>query len=118
MIELSESKALAQQITENLTGKTIKLVAAAQSPHKFAWYHGDPAEYYARLAGNAVISAESHGMFVQVDANSPTLLFSDGVNLRPEVLAARGKAKITYYQTALEKPRRFLKRSTKITSWN
>jgi formamidopyrimidine-DNA glycosylase len=82
MIELPESKALARQIGENLTGKTIRSVLAAQSPHKFAWYHGDPAEYPARLAGDTILSAEAHGMFVQVNTSSTTLLFSDGVNLR------------------------------------
>ncbi|HSN94783.1 MAG TPA: zinc finger domain-containing protein [Anaerolineaceae bacterium] len=82
MIELLESNTLARQIHENLTGKTIKFVVAAQSPHKFAWYHGDPAEYPARLVAKSILSAEAHGMFVQVNTSGGTLLISDGVNLR------------------------------------
>jgi len=42
MIELPEAFVLSRQINETVSGKTIKNVIAAQSPHKFAWYSGDP----------------------------------------------------------------------------
>ncbi len=82
MLELPETTILARQISENLKGRIIQSVVAAQSPHKFAWYHGDPQTYSARLEGDAILSAEAHGMFVQVNTSNTTLLFSDGVNLR------------------------------------
>ncbi len=82
MIELPESNSLAQQINETLTGKTITSVVAAASPHKFAWYHGDPAEYPTRLIDNDIISARGLGIFVEINLSRATLLFSDGVNLR------------------------------------
>jgi hypothetical protein len=47
MIELPEAEVLAQQISATLTGKHIQKATANQSPHKFAWYSGDPAEYDA-----------------------------------------------------------------------
>lgn len=82
MIELPEAQTLAHQITQQLSGKTILSSAAAQSPHKFAWYHGDPAGYPAKLNGGKVLAARGIGMFMEITLSSATLLFSDGVNLR------------------------------------
>lgn len=82
MIELPESNTLAKQIIENLVGKTVTSVIAAQSPHKFAWYFGDPSEYPARLRNNTIINAAAYGMFVEINLSDSILLFSDGVNLR------------------------------------
>ena len=53
MIELPEAAVIAQQITDTLTGKRIARAVANASPHKFAWYTGDPAEYNERLAGKS-----------------------------------------------------------------
>ena len=82
MIELPEALTLGEQINQYLVGKTIHSTIAAQSPHKFAWYHGDPAEYPAKLNGNQVLSARGVGMFVAITLTDSMLLFSDGVNLR------------------------------------
>jgi formamidopyrimidine-DNA glycosylase len=57
MLELPESHTIAYQINEKLTGKTITSVVAAASPHKFAWYYGDPADYGDRLIGGEILSA-------------------------------------------------------------
>jgi len=82
MLEFPESTVLANQIQQDLKDKQIHAVTAVQTPHKLAWYHGNPADYPARLAGKIILSAEAHGMFVQVNTNGGMLLFSDGVNLR------------------------------------
>ena len=82
MLELPEALTIARHLQETLAGKTVKSVIAAASPHKFAWYHGDPADYPARLAGSDVLSAEAHGGIVQVNFTRANLTFSDGVNLR------------------------------------
>lgn len=82
MIELPEAITLAEQINQYLTGKTIHSTEAAQSPHKFAWYQGDPAEYPAKLNNNRVLSARGVGMFVEITLSDSMLLFNDGVNLR------------------------------------
>lgn len=82
MIELPESNNLAKQINENLIGKRITAVTAAASPHKFAWYYGDPAEYASRMMDSEVTSTRGLGMFVEITLSHGTLLFSDGVNLR------------------------------------
>lgn len=82
MIELPEAITLARQINQYLTGKIIRASEAAQSPHKFTWYHGDPAEYPAKLKDNQLLSARGVGMFVEITLTESMLLFDDGVNLR------------------------------------
>lgn len=82
MIELPEALTLAKQINERLAGKVVRSTEAAHSPHKFTWYHDDPAEYPAKLMDNTVLSARGVGMFVEVTLSGSMLLFSDGVNLR------------------------------------
>lgn len=82
MIELPEATTLAQQINHSLVGKTVSSTIAAQSPHKFAWYNGDPADYPAVLEGNSLVSARGLGMFVEIPLSNCFLLFNDGVNLR------------------------------------
>ncbi len=82
MNELPEALTFARQINETMIGKTISSVTADASPHKFAWYNGDPAEYPSRLIGGAVESAKGHGMMVEIGLSRATLVFSDGVRLR------------------------------------
>src|SRR5512136_1478610 len=82
MIELPEASVLAKQVNEIVTGKKIKKVIAAQNPHKFAWYHGDPQDYHSFLAGKVIGAAVSYGGLVEIAASNATLLFGDGVSLR------------------------------------
>jgi formamidopyrimidine-DNA glycosylase len=82
MIELPEATVLAKQVGKTVTGKRIKKVTVAKSPHKFAWYYGDPKEYASLLVGKAIGTATSYGGFVEISASDATLLFGDGVNLR------------------------------------
>ncbi len=82
MIELPEAAVLAKQINEAVGGKKIKNVIAAQSPHKLAWYFGDPHEYKFLLTGKLISKAVSHGGQLEITAGNAELLFSDGVNLR------------------------------------
>ena len=82
MNELPEAHTLTKQIQEYMIGKTIYSVIADASPHKFAWYHGDPANYSERLIGNTIKSADAYGMMVEITLSYATLVFSDGVKLR------------------------------------
>ena len=82
MIELPEAAVLAAQINETVVGKTIKNVIAVQTPHKLAWYFGDPQEYRGLLSGKVIDKATSYGGQVEITAGRAKLLFSDGVNLR------------------------------------
>ena len=82
MVELPEAAVLARQSNAILHGKRIRTVIAAGSPHKFAWYFGDPREYAGLLTGAIIGEAESYGGQVRIAAGDARMVFSDGVNLR------------------------------------
>ncbi|MBN1856335.1 MAG: endonuclease VIII [Dehalococcoidia bacterium] len=82
MIELPEAAVLASQINRAIRGKTIRHVIAAHSPHKFAWYFGDPQDYGSLLTGKVIGEAVSYGGQVEIAAGNARILFTDGVNLR------------------------------------
>ncbi len=82
MLELPEAVTISQQITTILIGKKIAQVISVQSPHKLAWYAGDPLDYPALLEGKTIDSARSIGGMIEVSLQGLFLLFSDGLNLR------------------------------------
>jgi formamidopyrimidine-DNA glycosylase len=82
VIELPEAAVLADQINETAVGKRIRNVIAAHTPHKMAWYFGDPQEYKNLLTGKVISESASYGGQVEITADKAKLLFSDGVNLR------------------------------------
>ncbi len=82
MLELPEAYILAGQINENLIGKRIMNVTAAQSPHKFAWYHGDPQKYHELLSGKIIESAVSYGGMVNIFVEDSMLVFGEGISLK------------------------------------
>lgn len=81
-MEIPESCTLADQLKQTVTGKTVHRVIANQSPHKFAWFFGDPAAYSALLCGKRVGTAQPQGGNVELCLEDARLLFQDGVNLR------------------------------------
>ncbi len=82
MLEIPETLEISKQINEHITGKRILNVIAAQSPHKFAWYYGDPAKYHELLSGKVMGKARGVGSFVEIKAEEAVILFSEGVALR------------------------------------
>lgn len=83
MLEIPESKTISLQAGKTLVGKIITEVVNASSPHKFAWYCGDPSEYDKILVGRQIESTNGHGMFVDIhcDANT-SITIGDGTNMR------------------------------------
>ncbi|MEW6523520.1 MAG: hypothetical protein AB1445_08100 [Bacillota bacterium] len=71
---------MARQINER--GKRIRQVTAAHSPHKFAWYEGDPGQYAGLLAGKTMGPAASYEGLVEIKADDTVIVLGDGVNLR------------------------------------
>jgi len=57
-------------------------VIAAASPHKFAWYSGEPGEYDAMLAGKQVGEAAPCAGRIEIKADDIILRFAEGINLR------------------------------------
>lgn len=82
MIEIPEAIVLSQHINDTLIGKRVEYVIANQSPHKFAWFYGDPSGYDGILKGKTIKKACAYGGFVEVSLGTTKLLFGDGVNLR------------------------------------
>jgi formamidopyrimidine-DNA glycosylase len=76
MIELPEAAVLAEQVTSTLQGKRIVTAVANQSPHKFAWYAGDPAGYNDLLAGKTIGTATAYAGNVEIEADDVMLLIS------------------------------------------
>jgi formamidopyrimidine-DNA glycosylase len=99
MIELPEAVNLARQLTETIKGKTISSVIAGFSPHKFAWFYGDPKGYDALLRGKTIGTAAAYGGLVKIRVGDAALLFGDGVALR---FHAPGEKRPLKHQLLLE----------------
>ena len=83
MLEIPESKTISLQAGDTLTGKKITEVFNATSPHKFAFFLGDPGEYPKLLAGREVKSTKGHGMFVDICCdNDINITSGEGINMR------------------------------------
>ena len=83
MIEIPESATIGKQASETLKGKRIAHVIESNSPHRFTFYNGDPAEYSNRLVGRTVLGAQGYGAFVDILMDADThLLIGDGTNMR------------------------------------
>ncbi len=93
VLELPEAAVLARQLNDSVRGKTIREVEAARTPHKFAWYSGDPAHYATRLQGKMMGTATSRGGMVETAVNGCVLVFGEGTGLR-------------YYEPDTEKPQK------------
>ena len=82
MIEIPEAPVLASQLNAAIAGQTITAVTVGHSPHKFAWFYGDPQNYPLLLTGRKVDRATNYGGMVEITAGAARLLFGDGVGLR------------------------------------
>ena len=78
MIEIPEAIVLARQLGQTLAGKRIASVVAAASPHKFAWYFGDPAGYDELLRGRTIGATAAFGGRVELEANGAVLQLGEG----------------------------------------
>lgn len=82
MIELPEAATLATQLHATVKGRRVAAVIANHSPHKWAWFHGDPATYDERLSGCRVKSATARGGMVELDLGTQLLVYAEGVSVR------------------------------------
>ena len=82
MIELPESHTLAKQLNQQLIGRSVSALVVNQSPHKFAFFHGNPQDYPARFNKTTFIQATAYGGQVELCFDKQRLVLSDGVNLR------------------------------------
>ena len=82
MLELPESSVISEQLNETILGKVIKHVEVLKSPHKFAWFFGDPTEYPDKLIGKTFGHAKNLAGLIEIEVDDMRLVFGDGVNLR------------------------------------
>lgn len=83
MIELPESNTLAKQFQQTLIGKTVLSAVTNASPHKFAWFSGEPIYYNERMSGKKITGAEAHGGMAELHfEDGMRLIFCDGTNVR------------------------------------
>lgn len=82
MIEIPEAFVLSQQLQDTVCGKQIKNVIAAQSPHGFAFYNGEPSLYPALLNGLTIENCEAVGGMIKMYLQDCRMIFHDGTNLR------------------------------------
>jgi formamidopyrimidine-DNA glycosylase len=80
MLELPEAVVIAEQITQTLKGKRIECAVANQSPHAFAWYTGDPAQYNHLLAGKTVGHAVPYAGQVEIHVEDLLLVLSTAIH--------------------------------------
>ena len=76
MIELPEAVVLSKQVTATLAGKRIQHVEANHTPHKFAWFSGDPAGYQALLVGKSIQEAVYFGNHVEIHVDGMLLVIT------------------------------------------
>ncbi len=79
MIELPEVYVLAEDMNRELKGKKIKLAQADHSPHAFALYTGNPAEYNGKLAGKTITGADIYSGSVRLRAEDMLLILTTPV---------------------------------------
>jgi formamidopyrimidine-DNA glycosylase len=82
MLEIPEAIVIANQLNQTVKGRKIARVVVGQSPHKFAFFLGDPQLYEAMLIGKSVSLAGAKGGMVAVEIEDATLVFADGVDIR------------------------------------
>jgi len=82
MLELPESRNLAEQIKTSLLGKTVMSVNINKSPHKFAWFSADEIVYQKKLTDKTIADANAYGGMVEIVVDDMRLVFFDGTNLR------------------------------------
>ena len=60
----------------------IASVIAVHTPHKLAWYYGDPAKYSDLLTGKTIGKAAGFGSLVEIKVENANILLGEGVGLR------------------------------------
>jgi formamidopyrimidine-DNA glycosylase len=79
MIELPEAVTISRQMAAALAGLTITDAVAGTSPHKFAFYTGEPQGYRERLLGQTLGAARSNGNMILIPAGPElTLVLGEG----------------------------------------
>src|SRR4030042_779638 len=82
MIELPEAINIAGQINDTIYGKRISSVISVHTPHKLAWYYGEPQKYSDLLVGRTIGKATAYGSMVEIKTGNANVLLGEGAAIR------------------------------------
>ncbi|KZX15581.1 formamidopyrimidine-DNA glycosylase [Methanobrevibacter cuticularis] len=82
MMEFPESHSLSKELNKTIKGKKIVQVIAENSPHKFAFYYGDPKQYNDLLKGKTITESNAYGGQLEIIAEDTKIVLSDGAIIR------------------------------------
>jgi formamidopyrimidine-DNA glycosylase len=82
VIELPEALNIAGQLNDTIRGKRVASVIVAQTPHKLAWYYGEPQKYSDLLVGKTIEKANAYGGMVEIKAGDADILLGEGAGIR------------------------------------
>ncbi len=82
MLEIPEANVYADQINATLVGKTVMNVTANASPHKFAWFYGDPNSYHELLSQKCITGCKAIAGQVEIEIEDCILLLGDGAGIK------------------------------------
>jgi formamidopyrimidine-DNA glycosylase len=82
VLEIAEAIVLSEQLDKTVCNKRIKKVTAGLSPHKFAFFHGDPAAYNDLMKGKLITGARSNSGQLELKLEDIYLVLGDGVALQ------------------------------------
>jgi formamidopyrimidine-DNA glycosylase len=82
VIELPEALNIAGQLNDTIPGKRVASVIVAQTPHKLAWYYGEPQKYSDLLLGKTIGKANAYGGMVEIKAENANILLGEGAGIR------------------------------------
>lgn len=99
MIELPESVSIAGQLNDTVCGRRIAAVTAACTPHKLAWYYGEPPTYPGLLVGRSAGKAAPLGSMVEIEVEDARVLLGEGVAIR---FHGRGQPRPARHQLLVE----------------
>lgn len=81
MIEAPEAVNIAAQLNETVKGRRVETVVTVFTPHKFAFFSGDPEGYEEILLGKKITEAVAFGGMVDIIVEDAHIVLTDGVNL-------------------------------------
>lgn len=81
MLELPESIVIAKQLEHEIKNTTITNVTAAATPHKFAFYQDNPADYPAMLTGETVTGIKPMGGYIEIQLKKHNIILGEDLIL-------------------------------------
>ena len=93
MIELPEAVSISGQLNDTVFGKRIAGVTAVHTPHKLAWYYGEPSTYFNLIAGRTVGKASPFGSLVEIGV--------ENANIRAKPMLQENISNLLYFMINL-----------------